>query len=179
MISFFTRGGQYPAISTPSLIRDERGISMTEGVIVIPFFIIIWMGLIFLHRVYVGRLEAQVEAHNVAFSGAMKGNCRGKKDPNTNSNTKDIKAEMAQKTTNDQQIDISHEAEQSTQGEEGGSSLFDWSHFITTTSVVVYNIPNPFGGPERTVEGKAKVMCNMKPRNGLSDTIYDMLKGTK
>ena len=28
------------------LLRDERGIAMTEGAIVAPFFILIWMGLI-------------------------------------------------------------------------------------------------------------------------------------
>ena len=178
MISFFTKTRPGRTVSTRSLMRNERGISMTEAVIVIPFFILVWMGLIFLHRTYIGRLEAQVEAHNVAFSGAMKGHCKGKKLPNDNSNTPGIQEEMTQKTENNQQIDISHEAEQSTKGDDGGSSLFDWSHFVTTTSVVVHNIPKPFGGPVRIAEGKAKVMCNMKPRNGLSDTIYDMLKGS-
>ncbi len=177
MISFFTKAGKTHPGSTHSLRGDERGISMTEAVITIPFFIIVWMGLIFLHRVYIGRLEAQVEAHNVAFSGAMKGICSGRKIASDNSSTHDIQKEMSQKTVNEQQIDISDQAEQSTQGEDGGSSLFDWSHFITTTSVVVHNIPKPFGGPEKTTKGKAKVMCNMKPRNGLSDSIYDMLKG--
>jgi hypothetical protein len=177
MTSFFTNAQRHNTVSSHLLIRDERGVSMTEGVIVIPFFIIIWMGLILFHRVYIGRLEAQVEAHNVAFSGAMEGTCNGKKESNDNANTNDLKDEMSQKTANDQQIDISHQAEQSTHGDDGGNSLFDWSHFVTTTSIVVGNIPKPFGGPERTVEGKAKVMCNMKPQNGLSDAIYDMLKG--
>jgi hypothetical protein len=177
MTSFFTSTQRHGTVSSQLLARDERGLSMTEGVIVIPFFILIWMALILFHRVYTGRLEAQVEAHNVAFSGAMKGKCEGKKVSNDNSNTNDIKEEMSQKTANNQQIDISHQAEQSTHSDDGGNSLFDWSHFVTTTSIVVDDVPKPFGGPQRIVKGKAKVMCNMKPRSGLSDTIYDMLKG--
>ncbi len=62
------------------LLRDEKGIAMTEGVIVIPFFLVIWMGLIFLDHTYNARLEAQVEAHNAAFQGALVGRCGGSKD---------------------------------------------------------------------------------------------------
>ena len=41
-----------------SIARDERGTAMTEGVIVVPFFIIVWMGLLVLHHLQGGRLEA-------------------------------------------------------------------------------------------------------------------------
>ena len=177
MTSFFIdRRKRHRGPATP-LLQDKRGISTVEAAITIPFFILIWMGLIFLHRIYVGRLEAQVQAHNVAFAGAMTGQCSGKKLANDSPDTHAISDEMGRKTKNDQQIDVVDEARHSTSGEDGGSSLFDWSHFLISTSIVVDSVPRPFGGPQRTVGGQAKVMCNMKPRNGLGDSIYDMVKG--
>lgn len=177
MISSFIDTQQRDGKLTSSLLQDRRGISTVEAILAIPFFIVIWMALIFLHHTFVGRLEAQVAAHNTAFSGAMVGRCNGKKVKSDSADTTDITNEMGRETTNDQQIDIVDQANRSTSGEDGGSSLFDWSHFLTSTSIPVSGIPKPFGGPEKTVEGQAKVMCNMKPRDGLGDSIYDMLKG--
>ncbi len=57
------------------LIRDERGLAMTEGVIVVPFFIIVWAGLLALFHLYDARLTAQVSAGAVAMDMAASGEC--------------------------------------------------------------------------------------------------------
>ncbi|MCP4601999.1 MAG: hypothetical protein GY847_16030 [Proteobacteria bacterium] len=158
-----------------SLLRDDRGIAMTEAVIVIPFFIIIWMGLIFLHGIYLGRLQAQVEAHNVAYQGAMIGDCKGIKD--NRGNDENIDKAMDDANESDAQVNENVDVNaMDLVAEGGGSSMFDWSHHIVSAEVTVSGLPKPFGGPTKKLKGKAKLLCNTEPRNGLKDALYEFLK---
>ncbi|MCP4677201.1 MAG: hypothetical protein GY854_17135 [Deltaproteobacteria bacterium] len=157
-----------------SILRDDRGIAMTEGVIVIPFFIIIWMGLIFLHGTYIARLEAQVEAHNVAYQGAMIGQCKGAKDGKGNDEKMDTilsDANAGVPEDSDVDLDVIDLAKKG-----GGDSMFDWSHHIVGATVTASGLPKPLGGPTKKMKGKARLMCNMEPRDGLSDALYNFLK---
>jgi len=156
-----------------SLFDDERGVSITEGVIVIPFFVLIWMGLIFLHNSYVGAVEAQVQAQNLAFQGAAAGNCTGStEDEGANQDVDDAlngansESEVGGTTLNTDVLI----------NECGGSSLLDWSHHRIGATVEVSGIPTPFGGPSNTLKGSAKLMCNTEPRDGLGDMIYGFLQ---
>jgi hypothetical protein len=165
------------------LIRDARGIAMTEAVIVTPLFILIWIGLATLHAVFSGRLEAQVQAHHLAFSGAMKGECQGKKEDSKTTGSSQIKQEIDTRTSDSETGILSDQADDSIRSEnnlaaaEGGNSLFDWSHYTTEARVTTRGLPPAVGGPEKTMIGKAKLICNMKPTDGLGEAFYDMVEG--
>jgi hypothetical protein len=168
-----------------SFIKNERGIAMTEGVITIPFFIIVWMALIYLHHVYTARLEAQVEAHHVALKGAMKGKCSGKKGVSSSESTSRMREDVNQKTdssTDDgKNVNIVNQAEKTSGSEKngsksGGNSLFDWSPYLIEWEVAAQNIPETFGGPTVVTSGEAKIMCNMVPRESLADAFFNLVK---
>jgi len=147
---------------------------MTEAVIVIPFFIIIWMGLIFLHSTYIARLQAQVDAHNVAYQGAMIGQCKGAKDDKGNDEEMDgvlNDANADASGNNDMGIDVIDLAKKG-----GGDSVFDWSHHIVGATVTASGLPEPMGGPTKKMNGKARLMCNMEPTGGLADALYSFLE---
>lgn len=151
--------------------REERGIAMTESVIVIPFFLIVWMGLIFLHNAYIGRLEAQVEAHNQAYQGAMVGNCSGNKEQSVhNDELEEVVngAEGENGTVSLNAMDLAAKG--------GGDSLFDWSNYQLGVEVEVGGIPEPMGGPKKKLKGEARMMCNMEPTEGLADAIFKFLE---
>ncbi len=169
MIMYFTK-----TRSMRSVLSDDTGISMTEGVIVIPFFIIVWMGLIFLHLIYIHRLEAQVEAHNIAYQGAMVGNCDGRgasKDDKGSDESVDNSINGA--NTQGGELDAT---DLTTKATEGGDSMFDWSHHIISAKVSVDGLPELLGGPTKDVKGRSRLLCNMKPRSGLADAIYGFIK---
>jgi hypothetical protein len=155
-----------------SVLCDERGISMTESVIVIPFFLIVWMGLIFLHHTYLGRLEAQVEAHNKAFQGAMQGKCEGAKEGAVHDDR--IDDAINDKEAGDEAVSL-NAMDLATAG--GGDSMFDWSNYVVSAEVEVKGLPKPLGGPTKKMKGEARLMCNMEPRDGLSDALFEFLKG--
>ena len=164
-------------------IRDDtRGLAMTEGVVVIPFFILIWMALLAITSLYHARLEAQVEAHNIAFSGAMGGKCDGIRSKSANTVTEDVRREIDTAGANQglgqlsSQADKSVEMESGASASSGGSSLFDWSMYLTEATRTVNDLPLPLGGPSKTMHGQAKLLCNMRPKNGLGDLFYDLLE---
>ncbi len=142
--------------------RDEKGIAMTEAVIVIPFFILIWMVLIYLHSICNARLEAQVKAHHTAFTQAMGGNCSGS-----------FESDKADGDEVRHTVDgVTSELSISESASPGGDALFDWSHHVISTVVTADNLPNPIGGPTQDTRGKARVMCNSKPEDSLSAAFY-------
>lgn len=153
------------------LARDERGIAMTEAVIVIPFFLIVWMGLIFLHNAYLGRLEAEVEAHNQAYQGAMVGSCGGKKEESAHNDEMDDAVNGAEDGNDAVSLNAMDLAAKG-----GGDSLFDWSNYLLEVEVEVGGIPEPMGGPKKKLKGEARMMCNMEPRDGLADALFEFLK---
>ncbi|MDD5306916.1 MAG: hypothetical protein PHU25_06295 [Deltaproteobacteria bacterium] len=148
----------------PGLLADTHGIAMTEGVIVIPFFILIWMGLVALHHMYEARLEAQVAAGAMAMDMASSGECgEADRDLGDTPETAGIDA------------DLGGEAGDMLNGI-GGCQPFSWSHARVTAEVDATGIPRPLGGPVRTLRGKRTLMCNMKPVDGLIDLVAKMVK---
>ena len=145
------------------LAADRRGISIAEAVIVIPFFLIVWMGLITMHHMYEKRLEAQVMSESRAIQISVAG-CSG---------------HSVQVQDPDGSIPDSLEI----QG--GGSSWFEdisgdqpfaWTHTSGGTKRVASGIPELFGGPERTVKAGQKMLCNMRPQDGLWGMLVNMIK---
>ncbi len=155
--------GFKPALTFNDLYSDQSGLSMTEGIIVIPFFLIIWVGFIALHGIYMAAIETQVSAQNLALSGAAVGQCEGGSEGDADN------AEMDEALENVDSADVGGASvsagtliEQS-----GGASLFDWSHHRVGASAEAEGV---------TVDGSAILMCNAEPRDGLADMIYGFLE---
>jgi Flp pilus assembly protein TadG len=143
-----------------ALFEDERGISMTEGVIVVPFFILIWTGLIAVHHLYSGRLEAQLESAANAMATASYG-CSEK-------NVVDLTEAAGQNP------EIADEADDWLSSL-SGDSPFAWSHAVVTATVDVDHIPRTLGGPVMQVSGRQRYLCNMEPVDSLTDLIVDLV----
>jgi Flp pilus assembly protein TadG len=143
-----------------TLIRDRRGVAMTEAVVVLPFFIIIWMSLVALHHVHQGRLEAQVGSMDAALSRSYRG-CTGSDAQNLDSSGKS-QAMPAQSADWLERI--------------SGEQPFGWSHTHGKCAVEVDGVPALYGGPERTVRASQTLLCNMKPKDGLVEMVFDLVK---
>lgn len=138
---------------------DESGVAMTEAIIAIPFFLIVWIGLIALHQLYSAKLEAQARAGAVAMEMAVSGEC-GKADLDLD--------DMDQTSGLDGEIDV----ETSGMLERIASTQpFAWAHAKVTARSTATSIPRQFGGPEVEMKAKAIMMCNMKPADGLMDLV--------
>ncbi|MCU0662730.1 MAG: hypothetical protein MUC50_10440 [Myxococcota bacterium] len=139
--------------------RDEGAI-MTEAAICLPFFILLWLGLIAVHSLWNARLSAQVMAHARAYEGTAVGRCDGTAQPGGS-------------TTGQVSGDLASEAQSAV--EAGGKELFDWSLYLVESSHAAEHIPELFGGPTRTVKGRARILCNSEPRESLGDFIFELL----
>lgn len=146
------------------LRRDECGIATTEAVIVIPFFLIVWMGLITVHHVYEKRLEVQVLSESRAISRAANG-CKG--------DDQDVSPEAG---AADDKMEAEHSDESGFLSSIAGDQPFAWTHTSGGLSIVASGIPELYGGPERRVKGSQKFMCNMEPKDGLWDMLVDMMR---
>jgi len=142
---------------------DDRGTAMTEGVIVVPFFIVVWMGLLALHLLFTGRLEAQLSAGVAALVAAGSGECDG-----AEKSLEDFPQ------TADVEVDLGQEEESMLEAIAGCQPL-SWNHAEAAADVTVHGIPGPLGGPERTMTGRRVLMCNMKPVDGLLELVADVV----
>ena len=141
---------------------DDRGIAMTEAVVVIPFFLIVWMGLITMHRMYEKRLEAQVMSESRAIQISLHG-CAGSSEP-VDDPSGSVPDELEIKGGSSSWFDRMT-----------GDQPFAWSHTSGKTVLVASGIPKLFGGPTRKVKGKQKMLCNMRPKDGLWDMLISMI----
>jgi hypothetical protein len=139
-----------------TLVKNERGAAMTEAVVVIPFFLIIWMSLIFLHHMYKGRLEAQTVSMSAALKNSY-GGCKGTLTSDESSERLSPEANgWVQRIANEQPL--------------------GWTLTHGTCTKTVSGIPALFHGPERQVRAKQHVMCNMRPKKGIIDLVFGMVK---
>jgi len=150
-------------MKTPSLkqfVFDEQGIAMTEGVIVIPIFIIIWLGLLVFHGLYKSRLEVQVTSAANALSTSYSG-CSNDDTSNHYENSN-----KAQNNPDDDNW-LTKLA---------GNQPFGFSHISGKSEIVVEKIPKTLGGLNFTLKAKQKYICNMKPKKGLLDMIISIAR---
>ncbi len=146
------------------LMLDDRGVAMTEGVIVIPFFIVIWMGLMVLFHLFSARLEVQVEAGAIAMAMAESGDC----------GDADLSIDDVEQTSS---LDTGLEESESSMIEGvAGCQPFAWAHANVSVDREVDDIPPAMGGPTSTVVGQRSLMCNMKPVDGLLDLVAGIVK---
>jgi hypothetical protein len=67
------QSGRSSAIARAARRRRQRGAVMAEGVVVIPFFIIIFAGLVFLGTLYEEKLRTHKTSMDNAWTTALKG----------------------------------------------------------------------------------------------------------
>ena len=104
----------------------------------------------------------------------MVGECKGAKDGKGSDDKMDgVLNEANAETTgsNGVNLDVADLAQKG-----GGDSMFDWSHHVVSATLTAKGLPEPMGGPTKKMKGKARLMCNMEPRNGLFDALYSFLK---
>ncbi len=58
----------------------------------------------------------------------------------------------------------------------GGGDLLDWSHLVVGASVTASGLPQLLGGPEKQMKGQARLLCNVEPRDGIADALYELAK---
>ena len=59
----------------PKVLVDERGTAFAEGLVVLPFFAMVLVGIVALHNVYGAKIEAKARARRLAWLQADSGVC--------------------------------------------------------------------------------------------------------
>ena len=150
--------------------EEERGVAMTEAVVVLPFFMVLWMGLVALHNLWDARLEAQAESWGDALAASRAADCQG--DPRS------MVAQLDAAPGGDAALDAVQD-EHSGAGtalSAAGVLPFAFRHLTGTASREASGIPVPLGGPTRMARGRNKVMCNMQPQEGLFDVVVNFIE---
>jgi hypothetical protein len=148
-----------------TLLSCEQGIAMTEAVVVLPFFLVVWMSMITVHRMYEKRLESQVTSESRALQHSYSG-CTGYTDASGSADKLGVgsEAESAMRDTAGWISAISQ------------NTPFGWSHTKGKTTLIATGIPELFGGPERGLTSDQYLLCNMKSQNGLIDMIVNLAR---
>ncbi len=140
--------------------KDDRGAVMAEAVIVIPFLLIVWFGLVALVQLYAVRLRVQIEAGAKAMTMAAGGDC-GDADVSLGDLTQDGSAEGGSTSETGSVVE-----------EIAGCQPFAWAHSDVKVEAEVTGLPQRIvAGGEESVAGARSLMCNMKPVDGLMDLI--------
>jgi hypothetical protein len=141
-------------------LRDDRGAVMAEAVIVIPFLLIVWFGLVALEQLYAARLRVQIEAGAKSMAMAASGDC-GDADVSL--------GDLAQT----EGAEGGFESETGSMVEDiAGCQPFAWAHSNVTAQALVTGLPQRIvAGGEASVRGARSLMCNMKPVDGLMDLV--------
>lgn len=147
-----------------------RGAAMVEGTIMVPVFIILWVGVVYLQQLYAARGLARMEARRCAFEHAMSG-CDGTPEscsaaPNVSTEqvaTADKIVTHARTGTDDfdpfQKVPVLGDA-------------FRMLFGTTTGSTVEKRVPFPFNDQLAGVaRGQVVLLCNSKPA-----TVFELAK---
>jgi hypothetical protein len=144
----------------------ERGAAMVEGVVAIPFFLIMFAGIMFVGKLYETKMRVMRQTKEAAWDYAMC-NCNDKGDPIS---SRCITPESASAGPGGSEGGKPEgfdpmEVEKAGKGPGGdmatkkfGSSLASMSTQITGDKFI--------GGFTKTVSSRTKVMCNETPHNG-------------
>ncbi len=150
-----------------ALLRDERGSVMTEAVIMLPFFILVWGCIIYVSQLYEKGIETQAVARECAWRHA-KDNCEGETRCSIAS-ALDVSSDYG--PTDDGSISDA-------EGSGGPGFLGDgfltnilFGSDITATAQDTTPKPEVIGGGDAQLTGKMGLACNEKPRGDLGDVI--------
>jgi hypothetical protein len=146
-------------------ICDERGAVMAEAVIVIPFLLIVWFGLVALVQLYSARLRVQIEAGAKAMAMAEGGDCG------------DADVSLGDLAAGEGGAGASESETGSVVEDIAGCQPFAWAHANVSAEATVVGLPQEIvAGGEESVHGSRSLMCNMKPVDGLMDLIVGFVE---
>ena len=130
---------------------------MTEGVIVIPFFIAVWLGIFSVYCYFTARIDAQGQATSLAYEQAMDGEC------------KDVSADSAD--MGDFPIDDDDE----------GTGGAIWNTFKDVNPLVFQHVSASATvsytaySNTRDAKGSRYMLCNSTPADNLLSAMWDTL----
>lgn len=150
------------------LLRDQGGSVMTEAVIMLPFFIIVWGCVIYVQQLYTKGIQTQAVARECAWRHA-KDNCEGDTrcsiepglDPSRDYGSGDSSA-----------IDAA-EGSSSGLGFLGDGFLTNilFGADITASATGSTRKPEVIGGGDANLTGRMGLACNEKPRGDLGEVV--------
>jgi len=149
------------------LLRDERGSVMTEAVVMLPFFVIVWGCVIYVSQLYEKGIETQAVARECAWRHA-KDNC-------------ETETRCAIEGGLDPSRDYGSGDATSIEAAEGsGGPGFLGAGFLTNilfgadataTATDSTRKPEVIGGGDAALTGKMGLACNEKPSGDLGEVI--------
>ncbi len=144
----------------------EQGAILVEAVIVIPFFLIVWMGLVTLHHGWQARLEAQGRARDGAYRVSNQKDCG---NLSVTADALGIGGEADGALAG-----VAQEALSLMDAVTGGTP-FSLEHVKAKATAEVRGVPRLFGGPTARAKAEAILICNERPVDGLVDLVRDKL----
>jgi len=155
-----------------ALVRDTRGSAMTEGVIILPFLIIVFGCIYWVHARYMKRIQVGIEARACAWA-YVNNACEGdppagcKIDPGATMTNDDFTAELGESGTS------AIEELRNAVGILGPVLDAVFGRDITTTVQAEVPRPQVIGGGSRKVIAQYALVCNEKRRD-LLDVVWDI-----
>lgn len=153
----------------------ERGVASVEAVVFLPFMLLLFFGVTFVHQRYDATQRAWVSARSCAWAYSQQG-CTGPMPAACGAQT--VTADLPQNADLNEAIppDPEHGDDDvltpkaNTLLGEPRSTLF--GEYATVTGSVKFTPPRMFGG-ERTVSAPYHLACNLEPKT-LGDLVGDL-----
>jgi len=141
---------------------------MVEAVIVIPFFILVWMGLVTFHHAWQARLLAAGKAREAAYRISNRKDC----------GNLSVDADLLG-LGNDAGNALSGVAEESLSllNAVTGGTPFSLEHVKAKSKTEVPGVPRLFGGPKAKAVAEEILICNEQPKDGITGLVKDKILG--
>lgn len=145
----------------------ERGAAMVEGVVAIPFFLLMLSGIIFVGRLYETKMRVMRLTKESAWDYAMC-NCGDRGDPGTSGCKTPEGASAGSGGSESGKPDGFDPGEVSKSGGSGPGGDLASRDFGSSLAQMETKISSDkfLGGFNKKVSSKTKVMCNETPHNG-------------
>ena len=156
-----------------SLFKNEQGIAMTEGVIVIPFFLVIWFGIFAVYCAYTARLDARGEATRGAYAQAMSGEC----DNFSFNDDNDAPETGFSQHDDDKKSEFSIGEDRVSDNSGILNAAKDMNPLIFQHVNASARVTHEIYGRKKDAIASRLMLCNSKPTGGILDLIKDSLKG--
>ncbi|MBN2714377.1 MAG: pilus assembly protein [Deltaproteobacteria bacterium] len=140
------------------IMKEEQGIAMTEGVIVVPFFIAVWLGAFSLYGYFTARLVAQGKATDSAYTHTISGNCS-----DTSGNNDDDAVQLDSAALG---IDNKY-----------WESVAEFCPLIPTNINASADVTHTVYGRAQSARGSRVMLCNNRPVDGVFEMLIETAKG--
>ena len=151
--------------------KNDKGIAMTEGVIVIPFFLVVWFGIFSVYCAYTARLDARGEATRGAYKQSMSGEC-----DNFSFNNDEGAPDTGFSRNSNERSEFSIGEEKISNGSGIWNAAKDMNPLIFQHVDASANVSHEIYGRTHNAVASRIMLCNSKPADGILQLISDSLK---